>query len=71
MHRKLFVEQSDVRPFLADCHRYVLPSYREGTPRTEPEAMATGRAITFTDAPSCRKTVAPSVNGFWYVQEIQ
>lgn len=57
-------EQSDVRPFLADCHVYVLPSYREGTPRTVLEAMATGRAIITTDAPGCRETVNPGVNGF-------
>jgi glycosyltransferase involved in cell wall biosynthesis len=56
-------EQSDVRPFLADCHVYVLPSYREGTPRTVLEAMATGRAIITTDVPGCRETVTPGVNG--------
>jgi len=50
-------EQDDVRPFLRDCHIYVLPSYREGTPRTVLEAMATGRAIITTDAPGCRETV--------------
>jgi glycosyltransferase involved in cell wall biosynthesis len=50
-------EQSDVRPFLRDCDVYVLPSYREGTPRTVLEAMATGRAIITTDAPGCRETV--------------
>lgn len=56
-------EQSDVRPFLADCHVYVLPSYREGTPRTVLEAMATGRPIITTDVPGCRETVTPGVNG--------
>ena len=56
-------EQSDVRPFLANCHVYVLPSYREGTPRTVLEAMATGRGIITTDAPGCRETVIPGVNG--------
>lgn len=48
----------DVRPFLADCHVFVLPSYyREGTPRTVLEAMAMGRAIVTTDMPGCRETV--------------
>lgn len=49
--------QADVRPFLRDCTVYVLPSYREGTPRTVLEAMATGRAVITTDAPGCRETV--------------
>jgi glycosyltransferase involved in cell wall biosynthesis len=56
--------QADVRPFLAQCHVYVLPSYREGTPRTVLEAMATGRAVITTDAPGCRQTVAEDDTGF-------
>lgn len=54
----------DVRPALAATHVYVLPSYREGTPRTVLEAMATGRAIITTDAPGCRETVRDGMNGF-------
>jgi glycosyltransferase involved in cell wall biosynthesis len=49
--------QEDVRPFLAACNVYVLPSYREGTSRTVLEAMATGRAVITTDAPGCRGTI--------------
>lgn len=48
---------ADVRDALADCHVYVLPSYREGLPRTNLEAMATGRALITTDVPGCRQTV--------------
>lgn len=54
----------DVRPALAQCHVYVLPSYREGTPRSVLEAMACGRAIITTDAPGCRETVVEGYNGF-------
>lgn len=54
----------DVRPALADCTVYVLPSYREGTPRSTLEALATGRAIVTTDAPGCRETVVHDKNGF-------
>lgn len=54
----------DVRERLAASHVYVLPSYREGTPRTVLEAMATGRAVITTDAPGCRETVVHGDNGF-------
>jgi len=55
---------SDVRPAIAACSVYVLPSYREGTPRTVLEAMAMGRPIITTDAPGCRETVVDGDNGF-------
>lgn len=54
----------DVRPHLAACRVYVLPSYREGTPRSVLEAMATGRAILTSDAPGCRETVEHGRNGY-------
>ena len=54
----------DVRPAIAACSVYVLPSYREGTPRSVLEAMAMGRAIVTTDAPGCRETVVEGENGF-------
>lgn len=55
---------SDVRPAIAASSIYVLPSYREGTPRTVLEAMAMGRAIITTDAPGCRETVVHGKNGY-------
>ncbi len=57
-------EAADVRPHLRASTVYVLPSYREGMPRTVLEAMATGRAIITTDAPGCRDTVIEDANGF-------
>jgi glycosyltransferase involved in cell wall biosynthesis len=54
----------DVRPALAAASVYVLPSHREGTPRTVLEAMAMGRPIVTTDAPGCRETVRHGRNGF-------
>lgn len=59
-----FGEQGDVRPYLKMCSVYVLPSYREGTPKTVLEAMSSGRAIITTDAPGCRETVRDGVNGY-------
>lgn len=55
---------SDVRPAIAATSVYVLPSYREGTPRTVLEGMAMGRPIITTDAPGCRETVIEGENGF-------
>lgn len=54
----------DVRPAIAATTVFVLPSYREGTPRTVLEAMAMGRPIITTDAPGCRETVMHGENGF-------
>ena len=61
---KLLGRLEDVRPAIAACSVYVLPSYREGTPRSVLEAMAMGRAIVTTDAPGCRETVLDGDNGF-------
>ncbi len=54
----------DVKPAIKSCSVYVLPSYREGTPRTVLEAMAMGRPIITTDAPGCRETVINGQNGY-------
>jgi glycosyltransferase involved in cell wall biosynthesis len=54
---------SDVRPYLRQATIYVLPSYREGVPRSTQEAMAIGRAVITTDVPGCRSTVEDGVNG--------
>lgn len=54
----------DVRPYLGSASVFVLPSYREGVPRSTQEAMAMGRPVITTDAPGCRETVDEGVNGF-------
>lgn len=54
----------DVRPWIAKCSVFVLPSYREGTPRSVLEAMSMGRPIITSDAPGCRETVENGINGF-------
>lgn len=53
----------DVRPAIASASVFVLPSWREGTPRTVLEAMAMGRPIITTDAPGCRETTVDGENG--------
>lgn len=57
-------EVVEVSPYIAACGVYVLPSYREGTPRSVLEAMAMARPIITTDAPGCRETVIDGENGF-------
>ena len=59
-----FGETSDVARYYAMTSVYVLPSYREGTPRTALEAMAVGRPVITTDTPGCRETVIDNVTGF-------
>ncbi len=54
---------SDVRPEIEKCSIFVLPSYREGTPRSVLEAMSMGRAIITTDVAGCRDTVIDGVTG--------
>lgn len=53
-----------VKPWFAQASVYVLPSLREGVPRSTQEAMAMGRAVITTDAPGCRETVIDGHNGF-------
>ncbi len=54
----------DVRPFIAASDCVVLPSYREGTPRSLLEAASMGKPIITTDAVGCRQVVDDGVNGF-------
>jgi len=54
----------DVRPFLAAADCVVLPSYREGTPRSLLEAAAMAKPLIATDVPGCREVVQDGVNGY-------
>jgi glycosyltransferase involved in cell wall biosynthesis len=53
----------DVRPFIAAASAVVLPSYREGMPRSLLEAAAMGRPLIATDVPGCREIVEEGRNG--------
>ncbi|MBD8009241.1 glycosyltransferase family 4 protein [Acinetobacter pecorum] len=55
---------SNVKDWIVNSDVFVLPSYREGVPRSTQEAMAIGRAIITTDVPGCRETVVDGTNGF-------
>lgn len=54
----------DVRPHIASAHCIVLPSYREGAPRTLIEAAAMARPVIATDVPGCRSVVERDISGF-------
>ena len=54
----------NVKDWIASSHVFVLPSYREGVPRSTQEAMAIGRPVITTDVPGCRETVVDGINGF-------
>lgn len=56
-------EADDVRPCIAAADCIVLPSYREGVPRTLMEAAAMGRLAIATRVPGCTEVVEDGVNG--------
>lgn len=55
---------ANVNQWITDSSVFILPSYREGVPRSTQEAMAIGRPVITTDVPGCRETVVNGVNGF-------
>ncbi|RLV61407.1 glycosyltransferase family 1 protein [Parashewanella curva] len=55
---------SNVLDFVRTSDVFVLPSYREGIPRSTQEAMAMGKPVVTTDVPGCRDTVLDGSNGF-------
>lgn len=59
-----FGETEDITAIYRQCSVYVLPSYREGTPRTVLEAMAMARPVITTNTQGCRETVEEGRNGF-------
>lgn len=53
----------DVAAYISQSDVVVLPSYREGTPKTLLEAGAMGRVLIATDVPGCRQVVHHGYNG--------
>jgi glycosyltransferase involved in cell wall biosynthesis len=56
-------EVEDVRTVWAQAHVAVLPSHREGLPKSLLEAAACGRAMIATDVPGCREIVQHEITG--------
>lgn len=53
----------DVRYFIEKADCIVLPSYREGAPRTLLEAASSAKPIVTTDVPGCHHVVTDNING--------
>jgi N,N'-diacetylbacillosaminyl-diphospho-undecaprenol alpha-1,3-N-acetylgalactosaminyltransferase len=56
-------QQNNIRHILSQSDIFVLPSYREGLPRTSMEALSMGLPIVTTDVVGCRETVNEGING--------
>ncbi|HEX7387386.1 MAG TPA: glycosyltransferase family 4 protein [Castellaniella sp.] len=56
-------ECTDVAALYAQSHVVVLPSYREGLPKSLIEAAACGRPVITTDVPGCRDAIEAGVTG--------
>lgn len=57
-------ESEDVRPFIAEADCIVLPSYREGLPRSLLEASAMATPMVASDVAGCREIVRDGDTGF-------
>lgn len=55
--------QSDVRPFIDNCHCFVLPSYHEGMANTNLECASSGRPVITSNIPGCKEAVIEGVSG--------
>lgn len=56
--------QKDVRPFIARCHCFVLPSWHEGMANTNLESASSGRPIITSNIPGCMEAVKNNISGF-------
>ena len=55
--------QKDVRPFIAQSHCFVLPSWHEGMANTNLECAASGRPVITSDIHGCKEAVVDGVSG--------
>lgn len=56
--------QQDVKPFIAKCHCFVLPSWHEGMANTNLEAAAMGRPVITSSIHGCMEAVENGVSGY-------
>jgi glycosyltransferase involved in cell wall biosynthesis len=58
-------ESKDIKSNISEVDCVVLPSYREGTPRSLLEAMAMSKPIIATHVPGCKEVLEEGINGFF------
>lgn len=56
--------QKDVRPFIKNCHCFVLPSWHEGMANTNLESAASGRPVITNNIAGCKEAVVDGKTGF-------
>ena len=61
---KYYGFQDDVRPFIAQCDCFVLPSYHEGMANTNLECASCGRPVITSNIPGCREAIINKTTGF-------
>ena len=54
----------EIQPLLDETEVFLLPSYREGLPRSGLEALSLSKAVVCYDVPGCREIVNNETNGF-------
>lgn len=54
----------DVRPYLAQAHCTIMPSYHEGMSNVNLESASNGRPVITTNVPGCRETVDDGQSGY-------
>lgn len=55
-----------IQDLISKYELVVLPSYREGTPRTLLEGAALGKPLLATNVPGCKEVILDGVNGFLF-----
>ena len=61
---KFYGQQQDVRPFIEQCHCFVLPSWHEGMANTNLECASMGRPVITSNIHGCMEAIEDGVTGF-------